>query len=256
MEVERAEHGRVVVGELESSVAGRSLAEHAEGPGRTEAAESKGELHDARLVVAEVDGRRVGALRVDPVARSPVVERHGLDLEAEFADARLVTFKLLTHGRVAAVVRTDLSRTLGRRGELVDDEVAYDLLLGDRLGLRGVLQQEHQRDETFTTSLELTSNTDHRAPSSPRGYRRRAPTHAKDRRWLRKFVGPQLAEGFLATPRARTATRLLPQRHLFNGHRAVVGLAHVVDRQRRHRHGDQCLHLDASAVDRVDARLD
>src|ERR1035437_284206 len=113
MEVERAKHGRVVVGELESTVAGRSLAEHAEGSRRAEAAEPKCELHDARFVVAEVDGRRVGALGVDPVARSPVVERDGLDLEAEFADARLVTLELLTNGRVAAVVRADLSGTLG-----------------------------------------------------------------------------------------------------------------------------------------------
>src|SRR5664280_434208 len=77
-----------------------------------------------------------------------------------------------------------------------------------------------------------------------------------DRRRLRKFVGPGVTEGFLATPRARTAARLLPQRHLFDGHRAIIRLAHVVDGQCRHRHGDQRLHLDAGAVDRVDTRLD
>src|SRR6266508_5840556 len=65
-----------------------------------------------------------------------------------------------------------------------------------------------------------------------------------------------VVEGQRAAVHPRAAAGLLPQRELADGHRAVDGFAHVVDRQRGDRARGQRLHLDTRAVDGVDLRLD
>ena len=55
---------------------------------------------------------------------------------------------------------------------------------------------------------------------------------------------------------ARPPAALLDEPDVADDHRLVHRLHHVVDRQRRHRHGGERLHLDAGLRARAHARLD
>src|SRR5665213_4557580 len=62
----------------------------------------------------------------------------------------------------------------------------------------------------------------------------------------------RVAHCVFSTPRTRTTTGFLPNRDLFDGHRSVGRLAHVVDREGSYGHRHERFHFDARAIDRVD----